>query len=59
MCHYRVKLGDINNQANIVLLKSDIYHYFNDQWLVIVPKLAILPSHQYITYLISQDAAEL
>jgi hypothetical protein len=52
-------LGDINNSANILPLRSDIHRCFDDRWFVIVPKLATPPSHQYVTHLISNDAAEI
>jgi hypothetical protein len=59
MRQYGPLLGDINNSANILPLRGDIHHCFDNRWLVIVPKLVTPSSHQYVTHLISQEAAEL
>ena len=59
MDQYGPILGDINNSNNILPLRADIHHCFDDRWLVIVPKLVTPSSHQYVTHLISQEAAEL
>jgi hypothetical protein len=59
MGRYGQILGDINNSANILPLRADILHCSDDRWFVIVPKLVTPPSHQYVTHLISQEAAEL
>jgi hypothetical protein len=58
-------LPDMNNRANILPLRKDIYHCFDNRWFVIIPKMTNIvpgsttPSIQYITNIISQDAAEL
>jgi len=62
---YGAGLRDIDNQANILPLRKDIYHCFDNRWFVIVPKIAKVetgsatPSIRYVTHIISRDAAEL
>lgn len=65
MSRYGVGVADIDNGANILPLKQDIHHCFDDRWFVIVPKTikvetgSATPSTQYITHIISRGAAEL
>jgi hypothetical protein len=64
MRRYGVGLPDIDNGANILLLRKDIHYSFDTPWFVIVPRIvttnsSLAPSLQYVTHIISRDAAEL
>lgn len=60
---------DINSDVNLLPLRPDMHVYFDKRWLVIVPKVArvedgagartTLPSPQYVTHILSGEAAEL
>ncbi|KAK4155532.1 hypothetical protein C8A00DRAFT_13439 [Chaetomidium leptoderma] len=57
-------LPDIDNGANILPLRKDIHYSFDARWFVIVPRIvttnsSLTPSLQYVTHIISRDAAEL
>jgi hypothetical protein len=64
MSRYGEDLSDIDNQANIFPLRKDIHHCFDNRWFVIVPKIvkvetgSATPSIQYVTHIISRNAAE-
>ncbi len=65
MSRYGAGLSDIDNQENILPLRKDIHHCFDNRWFVIVPKIARVetgsatPFIQYVTHIISRDAAGL
>ncbi|KAK4146081.1 uncharacterized protein C8A04DRAFT_35347 [Dichotomopilus funicola] len=64
MSRYGVGLPDIDNRANILPLRKDIHYSFDARWFVIVPRMvttnsSLMPSLQYVTHIISRDAAEL
>lgn len=65
MSRYGMGLSDIDNQANILPLRKDIHHCFDDRWFVIAPKIAKVetesttPSIRYVTHITSRGAAEL
>jgi HNH endonuclease len=62
MSRYGMGLSDIDNRRNILLLRKDIHHCFDNRWFVIVPKIATVetgsatPSIRYVVHIISQDA---
>ncbi|KAF4624778.1 hypothetical protein G7Y89_g13391 [Cudoniella acicularis] len=63
MSRYGVGLSDIDNTVNILPLRKDIHYCFDNRWFVIVPEITKIetrsatPSIQYITHIISRDAA--
>ncbi|KAF4637201.1 hypothetical protein G7Y89_g883 [Cudoniella acicularis] len=65
MSRYGVGLPDIDNRVNILPLRKDIHHCFDNRWFVIVPKIvkveteSATPSIQYITHIISREAARI
>ncbi|KAF4634867.1 hypothetical protein G7Y89_g3244 [Cudoniella acicularis] len=65
MTRYGAGLPDIDNRVNILPLRKDIHHCFDNRWFVIVPKItkvetgSATPSIQYITHIISRDATEI
>jgi hypothetical protein len=65
MRRYGLGLSDIVNRANVLPLRKDTHHCFDNQWFVIVPKItkvetgSAAPSIQYVTHIIAQDATEL
>jgi hypothetical protein len=65
MLKYGAGLPDIDNKANILLLRKDIYYCFDNRQFVIIPKVSkvetesTIPSIQYVTHIISRDAAGL
>jgi hypothetical protein len=65
MSRYGVDLPDIDNRANILPLRKDIHHCFDNRWFVIVPKIAkvengsVAPSIQYVTHIITRSATGL
>lgn len=54
-------LGDIDNKANLLPMKSDIHDCFDRRWFVIVPKKTTATSSdsKYVVHIISPDAGEL
>ncbi|KAK3363953.1 hypothetical protein B0T25DRAFT_56175 [Lasiosphaeria hispida] len=61
---YGVGMPDIDNKANILPLRKDIYWAFDARWFVIVPRMVTTDSSvpaapQYVTHIISRAAAEL
>ena len=69
MQRYGSGLLDIDNLANILPLKKDMHHCFDNRWFVIVPNIVEVegisattspqPLPQYVTHIISSDANEL
>jgi len=63
MRRYGRGLGDINNAANLLPLRSEIHNCFDNRWFAIVPKITetgvTTPSPKYVTHILSGDAAEL
>ncbi|KAF4631087.1 hypothetical protein G7Y89_g7047 [Cudoniella acicularis] len=65
MSRYGVGLPNIDNRVNILPLRKDIHYCFDNRWFVIIPKItkvetgSATPSIQYITYIISREAAEI
>ncbi len=63
MSRYGSDPSDINNEANILRLRKDIHHCFDNRWFVIVPKIVKVenestdPSIQYVTHVISPSTA--
>ncbi|KAL2192915.1 hypothetical protein P885DRAFT_72655 [Corynascus similis CBS 632.67] len=56
--------SDIDNRANILPLRKDIHYAFDARWFVIIPRIvttnpSLQPSPQYVTHIISPNAAEL
>ena len=63
MGRYGTGIGDINNPANILPLRSDIHKCFDNRWVVIAPKVQRAAvgagSPRYMTHILWEDAAEL
>lgn len=62
MTKYGSGLGDIDNAANILPLRRDLHRCFDDRWFAVVPKTPEVGSTaaaQYVTHILSRDAAEL
>ncbi|KAL2144174.1 hypothetical protein VTI28DRAFT_9465 [Corynascus sepedonium] len=64
MERYGLDPPDIDNRANILPLRKDIHYLFDARWFVIIPRIgttdsSLQPSPQYVTHIISQNAAEL
>ncbi|KAL2755981.1 hypothetical protein ACRALDRAFT_210879 [Sodiomyces alcalophilus JCM 7366] len=57
---YGYGLTGINDEANLLPMKSDIHVCFDKRWFVIVPKTAstISSEPQYVTHIISPEAEE-
>jgi hypothetical protein len=58
----RELLRNINDSANILPLKSDLYKCFDKRWFIIIPKSmeTTAPySSQYVTHILLEEAAEL
>ena len=53
----------MDGKLNIIPLRKDIHHYFDNRWFVIMPKIVKVetttPSTRYVIHIISQDGAEL
>ncbi|KAK2750047.1 hypothetical protein FQN55_002765 [Onygenales sp. PD_40] len=66
MDQYGTDLGDINDSANLILLRSDIHRSFDNRWFAIVPKVAggggspetDTDPLQYVSHILSKGAAE-
>ncbi|PGH29520.1 hypothetical protein GX50_07729 [[Emmonsia] crescens] len=68
MSQYGRDLGDIDDSANLLSLRSDIHKCFDNRWLVIVPKVAggggtfdtdtSSRSARYVSHILSRRAAE-
>lgn len=62
---YGEDLRDVKNAINTVYLRSDLHKYFDDRYLVIVPKIDEAESSstpippQYATHILSTNGAEL
>jgi HNH endonuclease len=56
-------LGDMNNPANVIPLKSDLHTCFDNRWFAIIPKVTepktTAQSPQYVTHILRRHAAEL
>ncbi|KAK4246086.1 hypothetical protein C7999DRAFT_42400 [Corynascus novoguineensis] len=64
MKKYGVDPSDIDNRANILPLRKNIHYSFDARWFVIIPRIvttnsSLQPSPQYVTHIISPNAAEL
>jgi hypothetical protein len=66
MSRYTVSVGDTNEPANLLLLKSDIHKCFDKRWIVIVPKVPravagveVAEPPRFVAHILSKDAAEL